>query len=71
MKLSNKTYDKIKYFLMIFYPALTLLISTLGSIYNFDVEKLLLTISAITTFIGTITGISSINYSKNEDGDDK
>jgi hypothetical protein len=64
MKMSDKTYNKLKYFLMIFYPALTLLISTLGSIYNFDVEKILLTISAIVTFIGTITGISNIKYNK-------
>lgn len=67
MKMSNKTYDRIKYFLMIFYPAATLLISTLGTIYNFDVEKILLTISAIVTFIGTITGISSVNYNKNKE----
>lgn len=65
MKMSNKVYNKLKYFLMIFYPALTLLISTLGTIYDFNVEKILLTISAIVTFIGTITGISNVNYNKN------
>lgn len=64
MKMSNKVYNMLKYFLMIFYPALTLLISTLGSIYNFDVEKILLTIGAIVTFLGTITGISNIKYNK-------
>lgn len=65
MKLNDKVYDTIKYFLMIFYPALTLLISTLGTIYGFETEKVLLTISAIVTFIGTITGISNYNYKKN------
>lgn len=65
MKLNNKVYDAIKYFLMVFYPALTLLISTLGTIYGFETEKVLLTISAIVTFIGTITGISNYNYKKN------
>lgn len=65
MKMSNKVYNKLKYFLMIFYPALTLLISTLGTIYDFNVEKILLTISAIVTFIGAITGISNVNYNKN------
>ena len=65
MKMSNKVYNKLKYFLMIFYPALTLLISTLGTIYDFNVEKLLLTISAIATFVGAITGISNVNYNKN------
>lgn len=65
MKLNNKIYDIIKYFLMIFYPALTLLISTLGTIHGFETEKILLTISAIVTFVGTITGISNYNYKKN------
>ena len=71
MKLNDKVYDKIKYFLIIFYPALTLLISTLGTIYGFETEKVLLTISAIVTFIGTITGISIHNYKKiiNKEGE--
>lgn len=70
MKLNNKVYDSIKYFLMIFYPALTLLISTLGTIYGFETEKIILTISAIVTFVGTITGISNINYNKINKGDE-
>ena len=65
MKMNNKVYDAIKYFLMVFYPALTLFISTLGTIYGFETEKILLTISAIVTFVGTITGISNYNYKKN------
>jgi len=65
MKLNNKVYDAIKYFLMVFYPALTLLISTLGTIYGFETEKILLTVSAIVTFVGTVTGISNYNYKKN------
>lgn len=65
MKMNNKVYDAIKYFLMVFYPALTLFISTLGTIYGFGTEKILLTISAIVTFLGTITGISHYNYKKN------
>ena len=70
MKLNNKIYDVIKYFLMIFYPALTLLISTLGTIYGFETEKILLTISAIVTFVGAITGISNHNYKKESKGDE-
>ena len=65
MKMNNKIYDVIKYFLMVFYPALTLLISTLGTIYGFETEKILLTVSAIVTFVGTVTGISNYNYKKN------
>lgn len=64
MKLSNKVYDALKYGLMIFVPAVITLIGALGKIYNFKTEVIVLTISALTTFVGTITGISSINYNK-------
>ena len=64
MKLSNKVYDVLKYALIIFVPAFITLISTLGKIYNFETEIIVLTISALATFVGAITGMSSINYNK-------
>lgn len=64
MKLNNKVYDVLKYGLMMFIPAVTTLIGTLGKIYNFETETIILTISAIATFVGAITGISSIAYKK-------
>lgn len=64
MKLSNKMYDILKWVLMIFVPALITLIGTLGQIYKFDTEIVVLTISAIATFLGAITGISNYNYKK-------
>lgn len=64
MKMSNKVYDKIKYGLFIFIPALITFLGTLGKIYDFDTEVIILTISAITTFIGTITGLSNAKYNK-------
>ena len=64
MKMSNKVYDKLKYGLFIFITALITLIGTLGKIYNFDTETIILTISAITTFVGTITGLSNMKYKK-------
>ena len=66
MKMSNKIYDVLKYLLFWFIPALITLISTLGVIYKFNTEIIILTISAITTFIGSITGISNINYNKDK-----
>ena len=62
MKLSNKTYDILKWSLITFVPALIALISSLGIIYGFDTEVITLTISAIATFLGAITGISAKNY---------
>lgn len=65
MKMSNKTYDRLKYILMWFMPALITLIGTLGKIYKFDTETIILTISAFMTFVSAITGISNANYKKN------
>lgn len=64
MKLNNKIYDILKWALIIFVPALITLIGTLGQIYKFDTEIIVLTISAIATFLGAITGISTYNYKK-------
>ncbi len=64
MKLNDKVYKVFKWGLIIFIPAVITLIGTLGQIYNFDTEKIVLTISAISTFLGVITGISNYNYTK-------
>lgn len=66
MKLPNKVYDVLKWVLMILIPATITLITTLGTIYMWDTEVIVLTISAVATFFGAITGISSINYNKGE-----
>lgn len=67
MRMNNKVYDVFKWGLMIFIPALITLIGSLGQIYKFDTEVIILTISTFATFIGAITGISNINYNKVED----
>lgn len=69
--LSNKIYKILKWFLILFVPALITLIGSLGKIYNFDTETLILTISALATFLGAITGISNINYYKGIKNDKK
>ena len=66
MRMSNKIYDVFKWGLIIFIPALITLIGSLGQIYKFDTEVIILTISTFATFIGAITGISNINYNKVE-----
>lgn len=65
MKMNSKVYDFLKYALMMFIPPLITLIGTLGKIYKFDTETIVLTIGALSTFVGAITGISNINYKKN------
>ena len=62
--MSNQVYDVLKWILLTFVPALILLISTLGTIYKFDTEVINATISAIAVFLGTLLGISSVKYNK-------
>lgn len=64
--MSNKMYDILKWIVITLVPALVFLISTLGTIYKFDTEVINATIGAIATFVGTLLGISSINYYKKE-----
>lgn len=66
MKLNDKVYKLFKWGLIIFIPAVITLIGSLGQIYSFDTEKIVLTISAISTFLGVITGISNYNYNKGD-----
>ena len=66
MKLSNKVYDILKWVLFIFVPAFNVLLGTLGTIYGFETETIILTIDAIALFLGTIVGISNYNYKKGE-----
>ncbi len=67
MKLNDKVYNVFKWGLIIFIPAVLTLIGTLGQIYGFDTEKIVLTISAVSTFLGVITGISNYNYRKGDE----
>ena len=65
--LKNEIYNVLKWFIMIFIPASITLVETLGQIYGFETQTIILTTSAITTFLGVITGISNYNYNKNND----
>lgn len=64
MILPDKVYNVLKWVLITFVPALLVLIETLGVIYNYDTQVIVLTISAIATFIGALIGISNTNYNK-------
>ena len=69
MILNENVYKLLKWALMIVVPALITLISTLGTIYGWDTSTITLTIAAIATFLGVITGISNANYYKENSED--
>lgn len=70
MILNENVYKLLKWALMIVVPALITLISTLGTIYGWDTSTITLTIAAIATFLGVITGISNANYYNDTDSED-
>lgn len=70
MKLTNKTYDILKYIAQIVLPALGTLYFALASIWGLPYgEEILGTITAIDTFLGALLMISSSNYNKENKGE--
>lgn len=67
MKFSNKTYNTLKWAILTVAPALMTLVSALGVLYGWrQTELTVAVIGAITTFLGTITGVSSVKYNQNK-----
>lgn len=65
MKLTNKTYDILKWIAQILLPALGTLYFALSKIWGFPfATEVVGTIAAIDTFLGAILGISTMNYNK-------
>lgn len=68
MKMKNETYDKVKWLVMIFMPALTALVGGLGKAYGWEMSELAVTtLSLVTAFLGAITIKSSSNFEKEDD----
>lgn len=65
MKLSDSVYTFLKWFTCICLPALGTLYFAVAGIWGLPyAEQIVGTISAITTFLGIILGISTANYNK-------
>lgn len=63
MKMSNQTYDLLKWIAQILLPALGTLYFALGQIWGFPLcEQIVGTITAVDAFLGVLLGISSMNY---------
>lgn len=66
--MSNKTYDKVKYVVLVFLPSLITLIGGLGILFNYENTDILVTaLGLFTTFLGSIVKISSVNYNNKEE----
>lgn len=67
MKISNKAYNIIKWVVLTVLPALSVLVGVLGKAYGWDGTDLaVITLNAVTVFLGAITGYSAVTYNKQQ-----
>ena len=65
LQLNDKVYDTLKWVALIVLPAAATLYGALASAWNWpNAEQIVYTITAIDTFLGTILGVSSMQYKK-------
>ena len=70
MKIPDKLYDVLKWVAMVGLPAVTALYLTLANIWGWPyAEAIGATLAAVTTFLGAVLGISSIQYAKSLKGE--
>lgn len=63
MKLNNRLYDILKWIALIVLPAIATLYGALAPTWGWPyAEQIVYTITAIDTFLGTILGISNLQY---------
>lgn len=70
--MSNKVYDVLKWITLVALPAITALWLTLANIWGFPyAEAIGATIAAITTFLGALLGVSSLQYKRSLEAESK
>lgn len=63
--MSNKTYDILKWIVITVLPALLTLFGVIGATLDLNCTDTVITIgTAVITCLGTILGVSSVNYAK-------
>ena len=66
--MSDKVYNVLKWITLVLLPALTTLTGVILNTLTVGVVDIVLTImAAVTTFMGTVLGISNINYKRKEE----
>ena len=63
--MNNKTYDVLKWITLVALPAVTTLWLSLATICGFPYREAIgATLTAVTAFLGTLLGISSVRYNR-------
>lgn len=66
--MSNRTYDLLKWFTLIFLPALITFAGVVMKTLDYQYTDIVLTIATgFDTFLGSIIGVANYNYNKNGD----
>lgn len=67
LKLKNETYDLLKWIVQVFLPSLLTFAGLVGQSVNWEQTELFMTLlGGFTVFLGTLLGISNIQYKKEE-----
>lgn len=64
MKFSNKVYDVLKYVVLIALPAFITFVNIVGVQLGHDMTTTIVILTAFNTLLGTLIGISSVKYNK-------
>ena len=64
--MSDKIYKILKWVALIALPALSTFIFALSSLWGFDASIIIGSIAALETFIGSLIGVSTYQYNKNQ-----
>ena len=65
--MSNRVYDILKWISLVFLPSLITFVGVVLNVLEVEYAEVILTIAiAFNTFLGSILGISNINYLKGE-----
>ncbi len=74
MKFPDKVYNVLKWIALICIPAIVTFLSVVLGVLEVDpktINIIVTIIAAIGTLIGSLIGVSSVNYNKGKGGDDK
>ncbi|MBF0699419.1 phage holin [Streptococcus danieliae] len=66
MKLNDDWYQAIKWLVLIFLPALNTLIFVIGGELGYDLSTLNNILTAVSAFLGTVVGVSTLDYYRKE-----
>lgn len=64
MRLTNNVYDILKFIATVGLPAFTTLVGTIGTQLGYEMTTVIVILTALDTFLGTLLGLSGVSYSQ-------